>query len=264
MEENPKAGGPHPDLKMEPQAQPTARSARRAGPGRARPGALGGRKLGLRAPTQQAAAARSEGRCATGAGAALTVVFVSAARSGRGRTQRRLRGSYHPHARSCAPRRTRRFLALAPRPGSGEGRGRAGRGAGALRGPRWAAPPAPPPARGPALAPPAPALSVGSASAPATRRTLQLRRLGIPGRGGRRAGSRDGGPRGEGRAGRWRRGLGGSAGSPGSPGSPSPPSGAGAARAEGWCLCSERTPGLPRASEAAVSLHARVPSVGGS
>lgn len=111
---------------MEPQAQPTASSARRAGPGRARPGALGGRKLGLRAPTQQAATARSEGRCATGAGAALTVVFVSAARSGRGRTQRRLRGSYHPHARSCAPRRTRRFLALAPRPGSGEGRAEGG------------------------------------------------------------------------------------------------------------------------------------------
>lgn len=87
-----------PTRKMEP--QPTARSAQRPEPGRARPGALGAgvRGCGASAPARDDAAA-------------LTVAFVSAARSGRSRSQRRHRGSCRPHARSCAPRRARRFLA---------------------------------------------------------------------------------------------------------------------------------------------------------
>lgn len=146
----------------------------RAGPGRARPGALGARGSGLRAPVHGATTARSGGRRATGTGAALTVAFVSAARFGRSRSRRRLRGSCLPNPRSCAPRRTRRFLAppspprLARRRGGGRGSLREPR-----RGPRSTrrAGPAPWP-RGTRTLPRAPD--------PAPHRALGLRGLGSP------------------------------------------------------------------------------------
>ena len=127
---------PRPENGAAGSAQSPQRAAGRAGPHS--PGALGGGGSGFRAPAQGAAKRRWGTRRATRAVAALTVAFVSAAHSGRSRSRRRLRGSCRPHARSCAPRRARRFLAPPSTPKLARRRG--GR-RGALRGGRSAAPP---------------------------------------------------------------------------------------------------------------------------
>lgn len=177
MEETPKAGSsgrPRPDLKMEPQAQPTARSARGAGPGRAPHLALGGGGSRLRAPAQEAARARCGGRRATWGGGALTVAFVSTAGSSRSRSRCRLRGSCHPHARSCAPRRARRFLAPPSPPRLARGRSERRRASGEPREDCAAAQLLP---RRPH---PLPRLGVGLSPRPPQRSALQLRGLGSP------------------------------------------------------------------------------------
>lgn len=167
----------------------SAHSPQGAGPGRARPRAFSSRGSGLQAPTQGIAMARSGGRRATGTGAALTVAFVSAAHSGRSRSRRRLRGSCLPHARSCAPQHTSRFLAP---PSSPKLARRRGERRGALREPREGHATAQPPPRWPRpLAARGTDSGTDSISGP-SRRALDLRRLQGPIRGERRAESQAG------------------------------------------------------------------------
>lgn len=159
---------------MEPQAQPTARSARGVGPGRAPHRARGDGGSRLRAPAQEAARARGGGRRSPRTGAALTVAFVSAARSGRSRSRCRLRGSCHPHARSCAPRRARRFLAPPSPPRLARGRSERRR---ALRGAREDCAAAQLPPRRPH---PLPRLGVGLSPRPPRRAAPAAARVGKP------------------------------------------------------------------------------------
>lgn len=96
---------PRPENGAAGSAHSPQRAACRAGPRSPRSPRGGG--SGLRVLARRAAKVRR------GAGVPLTVAFVSSARSSCSRSDRRLRGSYSPRARSCAPRRARRFLAPA-------------------------------------------------------------------------------------------------------------------------------------------------------
>lgn len=136
--------------KPENGAAGSARSARRAGPGRTRPGALGSRGSGRRASAPGAARARWEARGAPRAGDALTVAFCLR----RSLRQQPLSAPaprlLSPHARSCAPRRARRFLAPPSTPRLARRRGERRR---ALREPREGRAAAQLPPAGPASCP---------------------------------------------------------------------------------------------------------------
>lgn len=166
--------GPQEDLAQ------TWKWSRRLSP---QPAARGGQGRAALAPEPSAAGVRGFGSPprgqrgrGVGAGAALTVAFVSAARSGRCRPRRRLRGSCRPHSRSCAPRRARRFLAPPSPPSLARGRGEGRR---ALRELREGSAAAPPRRRAPGPAP-GPASGWALPGNPAPRRAVERWRPGSP------------------------------------------------------------------------------------
>lgn len=204
---------------MEPRAQPSARSARRAGPGRARPRALGGRASGLRTPAPQAATARRGGRCPAGAArhspSSLSrppAPAAAALSAGSAAATTPTPAAALPGALAASwPRLPARAPAKA-------GRG-AGRGAGALLEPRGGRAAAQLPQRRPHPChrprpcrrprPLSPAAGRGLCPDPAPRR--EHRGLGIPSEPRPKLGWST---RGRGRARRWRPGLVGARGSP--------------------------------------------------